>query len=116
MTYQGERARPMASEQGRFFEVSKVRVGPDGRVSDVLWVEVDAGSDRDVGARVLATASEVVDAIHDGAQVVAVFSTQDPLPERMFVVVEEEAGGEYISFDGTPSPGRNLADLDRLDG
>ena len=74
MTYQGERARPMTSESGRFFEVSKVRIGPDGHVSDVLWGEVDAGNDRAVGARVLATAAEVVDAIHDGAQVEAVFS------------------------------------------
>jgi hypothetical protein len=67
MTYQGERARPMASESGRCFEVSKVRIGPDGHVSDVLWAEVDAVDDRSVGARVLATAAEVVDAIHDGA-------------------------------------------------
>ena len=60
MTYQGERARPMASEKGRVFEVSKVRIGADGHVSDVLWVEVDSGSDQDVGTRVLASAAEVV--------------------------------------------------------
>jgi hypothetical protein len=28
--------RPTASENGRFFEVSKVRIGDDGHVSDVL--------------------------------------------------------------------------------
>ena len=44
MTYEGVRARPLASENGRLFEVSKVRIGPDGRVSDVLWGEVDADS------------------------------------------------------------------------
>ena len=115
MTFQGERARPMASENGRFFEVSKVRVGPDGHVSDVLWGEVDAGSDRKVGALVVATTAEVVDAIHDGAQVAAVFSAKDRLPERAFVIVEHEDGRECIAFDDASSPGRNLNDVDRFD-
>lgn len=115
MTYQGERARPMASESGRIFEVSKVRIGPDGHVSDVLWSEVDAVSDRAVGARVMVTAAEVVDAIHDGAQVEAVFSARAHLPERQFVIVLHDDGRECIALDGAPSPGRNLADLDSLD-
>jgi hypothetical protein len=115
MTYQGERARPMATESGRCFEVSKVRIGADGHVSDVLWGEVDASSDRMVSARVLATAAEVVDALHDGAQVAAVFPSLDRLPERSFVVVEHADGRECIAFEGVPSPGRNLSDMDRLD-
>jgi hypothetical protein len=115
MTYQGERARPMATENGRCFEVSKVRIGPDGHVSDVLWSEVDGGTDRNVGARVVATAAEVVDAIHDGAQVAAVFPSSGRLPERMFVVVEHDDGRECIALGGAPSPGRNVADLDSLD-
>ncbi len=115
MTYQGERAQPIATENGRCFEVSKVRIGPDGHVSDVLWGEVDAGSDRMVGARVVATAAEVVDAIHDGAQVAAVFPSQDRLPARTFVVVEHNDGRECITFDGGPSPGRNVTDMDSLD-
>ena len=36
MTYQGERARAMASEIGRVFAVSKVRIGADGHVSNAL--------------------------------------------------------------------------------
>jgi hypothetical protein len=116
MTYQGERARPLASESGRVFEVSKVRIGPDGHVSDVLWGEVDAGSDQDVGQRVLAAAAEVVDAIHDGARVEALFSTRGHLPERLFEVVQHEDGRECIALAGAPSPGRNLADLVSLDG
>ncbi|OYV00249.1 MAG: hypothetical protein CFE45_09850 [Burkholderiales bacterium PBB5] len=115
MTYQGERARPMASERGRCFEVSKVRIGPDGHVSDVLWGEVDTGANRMVGARVLATAAEVVDALHDGAQVAAVFPSGDRLPERSFEVVEHHDGRECIALAGVASPGRNLADLTRLD-
>ena len=116
MTYQGERARPLASENGHFFEVSKVRIGSDGHVSDVLWAEVNAGADHDVGARVTATAAEVVDAIHDGAQVAAVFASAGVhRPERAFVIVEHEDGRECIAFDGAPSPGRNVGDIDTLD-
>lgn len=120
MTYQGERARPMASEKGRCFEVSKVRIGADGHVSEVLWGEVDAGSDRDVGARVRASAAEVVDAIHDGAQVAAVFPASEadhPVhrPERLFVIVEHLDGRECIAFDSPSSPGRDLVDLLSLD-
>jgi hypothetical protein len=124
MTYKGERARPMVSENGRFFEVSKIRLGADGHVRDVLWGEVDAGSDRNVGVRVLASAAEVVDAMHDGAQVAAVFSTKDRRsehraayrPERAFVIVLHEDGRECITFDEASSPGRNLIDIDHLDG
>jgi hypothetical protein len=122
MTYQGERARAMASEQGRCFEVSKIRLGADGHVSDLLWAEVGR-ADREVSARVLATAAEAVDAIHDGAQVAAVFPrlTAGPaglagqVPERVFVVVEHPDGRECIAFDDAPSPGRTLADLPVLD-
>lgn len=115
MTYQGKRARPMATENGRTFEVSKVRIGPDGHVSDVLWCEVVAGVGRATGVRVEATAAEVVDAIHDGAHVAAVFSAKSRLPERPFVVVELNDGTERIVFAGAASPGRELTDLGRLD-
>lgn len=115
MTYQGERARPMATESGRCFEVSKVRIGADGHVSDVLWGEIDAHSDRAVAVSGVATAAEVVDAIHDGAQVSAVFPSEGRLPERAFVVVEHSDGRACIAFDGAPSAGRNLTDMDRLD-
>jgi len=120
MTYQGERARAMASEQGRCFEVSKVRIGADGHVSDVLWSEVGAGSNRDVGTRVLASSAEVVDAIHDGAQVAAIFQASEAdqpkhRPERVFVIVEHGDGRECIAFEGPPSPGRDLVDMVGLD-
>jgi len=73
MTYQDELARPMASAAGRCFDGSKVRIGADGHVGDVLWGEVDAGSSQKVGSSVFASATEVVDAIQDGAQLAAVF-------------------------------------------
>ena len=112
MTYQGERARPMATESGRCFEVSKVRIGADGRVSEVLWAEVNGGADQLVGDRIMATAAEVVDAIHDGAHVAAVFQARERRPERLFVVLKHGDGSECIAFDGAPSTGRDIADMD----
>jgi hypothetical protein len=106
----------MASESGRAFEVSRVAVGPDGTISRVLWSEVGAKSDADVGARVLASVSEVLDAIHAGARVAAVFEGRDePLPERIFVVVEHEDGHESLAFEDGPSPGREMSDILALD-
>jgi hypothetical protein len=104
----------MGTENGRHFEVSKVRIGPDGHVSDVLWGEVNAASDLEVGAPVVATVAEVVDAIRDGANVAAVFTMGDPLPKRMFLVVEQSDGSGQIAIDGPPSPGRNARDMERL--
>lgn len=72
MTYQGERARQMAGESGRAFEVSKVRIGGDGRVSAVLWTALGGKSDQAVGARFVVAVADVVDAIHDGARFAAV--------------------------------------------
>ncbi len=115
MTYQGERARPLVTEVGRCFEVSKVRIGADGHVSQVLWGEVDAWVDQVLGTRNVVSAAEVVDAIHDGAQVTAVFHTANRLPARPFEVVKLADGNECIALSGAPSPGRNLADLAALD-
>jgi hypothetical protein len=116
MTYQGTRARPADDESVRVFEVSEIRLAADGRVSHVLWAEVDAPSDHDVSARVVAPVADVVDAIHGGARVAALFAQpHSAVPERFFVVARHEDGRETIGFDGEPSPGRNLSDMIRLD-
>jgi hypothetical protein len=62
MTYPGRRARPTQNENRRNFVTFKVRLGADGHVSDVLWAEVNAGSNLDVGTSIVATAAEVVNA------------------------------------------------------
>jgi hypothetical protein len=105
----------MATERGRCFEVSKVRVGANGSVSDVLWGEVAGDTDQPVSEPVLATVAEVVDAIHDGAQVAAVFAAERQCPPRAFAVFEHPDGSESIAFDGAPSAGRDIADMDSLD-
>ena len=111
MTYQGRRARPADDESVRVFEVSEIRLAADGRVSHVLWGEVDAPSDHDVSARVVAPVADVVDAMHGGARVAAVFANvHSALPERFFVVARHEDGRETIDFDGGPLLGRDLAD------
>jgi hypothetical protein len=116
MTYQGTRARTADDESKRVFEVSKIRLAADGRVSYVLWAEVDARSDHDVSARAIVPVADVVDAIHGGAQVVAVFEqARSQLPERIFVVAQHEDGRETIGFDGEPSSARELSDMARLD-
>ena len=115
MTYQGERARPMGNENKTFFKVLKIRISPDGHISDVLWSEVDAGPDRELGAPVLATTAEVVDAIHDGAQVSAVFADRHLRPERAFEILKHEDGRECIVLHGAASAGREVTDMDILD-
>jgi hypothetical protein len=116
MSYQGIRARAADDERTRLFEVSKVRRGADGRVIDVLWAEVDARSGHDVGARAIVPVADVIDALRDGARVAAVFTqTAGRRPERFFVVTPHADGGERISLDGGPSPGRELSDIGTLD-
>lgn len=116
MTYRGERSGFLATEQGRVFEVSKVRLSSDGHVRDVLWGEVDTASGQYVGPRMEVSAADVVDAIHDGAQVVALFEKPEPhMRKRGFVIVLRENGQERLSFEGAPVPGRELMDMSRLD-
>jgi hypothetical protein len=116
MTYQGTRSRPADDDSTRVFEVSQIRLAADGRVSHVLWAEVDAPSDHDVSARVVAPVADVVDAIAAGVRVAAVFAPpHGALPERFFVVARHDDGSQTIGFEGEASQGRDLADMARLD-
>ena len=115
MSYQGTRARTADDESTRVFEVSKVRFAAHGQVSDVLWAEVNARTDHDVSTRAVAPVAEVIDAMHGGARVAAVFTQHSGRkPERFFVVTQHEDGAEAIALDGAPSPGRELRDIDTL--
>jgi hypothetical protein len=121
MTYQGARARPAASEASRVFAVSRVRLDAAGRVSDVLWSEVNPKSNLNVSAEVVVPVADVVDAVHDGARVIAVFPAQvSHVPERAFEVIEHADGVETIVLaapSGTASSSqptlRDIASLDR---
>jgi hypothetical protein len=97
------------------FAVSKVRLDPDGRVTDVLWGRVDTQRNDWAEAESVAPVAEVVRAIHDGAQVFALFpSEHGHLPERRFMVVDYDNGWETIALDGPPTHEREIHDMERL--
>ncbi len=99
MTYQGARARPRESEIGHFFAVSKVRMDSLGHVTHVLWNEVDAKSNRKLSSEELVPVDDVVDEIHAGAQVAAVFQGWPPhIPEHTFEIIAHRNGGETIAL------------------
>jgi hypothetical protein len=102
MTYQGSRARFPETETRRFFSVSKVRLDADGQITEVLWSERSASSNMPVGAESMAPVSDVVDAIHGGAQVAAVVNAGlMRLPEHLFQVITHPLGSEGISLTAT---------------
>lgn len=99
MTYQGARARPEPSEVKRVFNVSKIRLSQSGSITEVLWSEVNTKSNLDVSTRVVVPVADVVDAIHDGAQIVAIMPAHRALPyECVFEVIEHADGSETIAL------------------
>ena len=115
MSYQGARAQPEDTETRRAFAVSKIRLGADGHIAEVLWAEWNPKSNLAVSGEVLRSVAEVVDALHDGAQVAARFGHSGrPLPERSFVVLEHADGRETIALDGPPSAEREIGDISKF--
>ena len=97
------------------FAVSKVRTDGAGYVTDVFWGVVDTKSNRWVSPEVAAPAAEVLAAIHNGDQVVALFPAADGhKPERQFVVKQHGGGRESLALDGRPTPEREIQDMDQL--
>lgn len=116
MTYQGARARPADDESTRTFEVSKVRLDARGRVTDVLWVEVNRHSDHVVNVPVVVPVADVADALRDGARVKALFPPGPGTnPELDFALVGHEDGHESIGFDAETLQGRRLREMASLD-
>ena len=98
------------------YAVSRVRLDKDGRVTDVLWGEVDTKTNQWATAESVAPVVEVVDAIHAGGQVFALFpTTHGHLPERRFIVVDYDSGWETIALDGPSTHEREIHDMDRLE-
>ncbi len=97
------------------FAVSKIRLDQDGRVTHLLWGEVDTHKNDWMGVEAVAPSIDAVRAIHAGNQVFALFpSTHGHLPERRFMVVEYDSGMETISLDGPPTHEREVHDMERL--
>jgi hypothetical protein len=99
MTYQGARARPIDNEMKRFYSVSKIRLDAAGWATHVLWNEINAKSNGNVGAPFVVPVADVVDAIHAGAHVRAtLLPPHAHLPECVFEVVEGRDGTEAIDL------------------
>ena len=99
MTYQGARAQPIDGEKKRFFSVSRIRLNPAGWPTHVLWSEVNAKSNGDVGAPVVVTVADVINALHDGAHVAALLLPPHPhAPEHAFEVIKLWNGNETINL------------------
>lgn len=120
MTYQGARARPSVTEQRRVFAVTAAHWDAQDQLTHVRWVEVVAASNLDAGPATVVPLSELVDALHDGAQVRVVYPEALGLPVGLTLeTVEHPDGHETValaSLMGTEthaSPG--LHGLARLD-
>ncbi len=120
MTYQGARARTGDTEAGHFFAVSKVQLDNYGHVTQVLWSEIDTKSNRDLNSASMVPVADVVDAIHAGAMVTAVFQpglTHNA--EHLFEVIAHLTGGETIDLVRPSGPYAtskfDLADMIFLD-
>ena len=97
------------------FAVSKVRTDSGGYVTDVFWGVVDTKSNRWVSPEVAAPVEEVLDAIDNGDQVVALFSaTHGHMPGRQFVVIRNAGERPSIALEGPSTPAREIQDMDRL--
>jgi len=95
----------METETRRYFSVSKIHLDPSGWATHVLWSEINARSNGNVSAPVVAPVSDVVDAIHDGAHVSAILLPPHAhLPNRQFEVVQRWDGSETIDLVKEVSP------------
>jgi hypothetical protein len=97
------------------FAVSKVRLDADGRVAGVFWARVDTHKNEWAEPEAEAPVQAVVDALHAGAQVFALFpSEHGHLPERRFVVVDYDNGWRSIALDGAATHEREVHDMGRI--
>ena len=118
MSYQGTRARSDGDEARRVFAISQVRLNDGGQVTEVLWSEINAKSNLDVGVPVVVPVADVIDAIHDGARVAAVFPARfGAMPDHAFEVIAFTTGLETIDLVGLhgEDPQGRLNDLARLE-
>jgi len=95
--------------------VSKVKLDKDGRITAVFWGRVDTQKNQWAAPETVAPVVDVVNAIHTGDQVYALFpSVHGHLPDRRFITVSYDNGWETIALDGPPTHEREVHDMDRL--
>jgi hypothetical protein len=97
------------------FAVSKVRLDPAGRITAVLWGEVDTHRNAWATAEVMAPVTAAVEALQAGDEVFALFpSIHGHVPDRRFVVADYDGGRDTIVLDGPAAYDREVHDMDRL--
>ena len=104
--------RPPAAEPVTFYAVSRVRLDGRQRISEVTWGQIDPANNRWATDERRAGVADVVDAIHNGDPVFALFRGDDGhAPQGRFIVVEHVDGQESIAFEG----GGAIPELDSMD-
>jgi len=110
-----ESALPLAADAVTFYGVSRVRLDRHQRVSEVVWGQVDTASNRWSTDETRAPVADVVDAIHNGDPVFALFRGEDGhAPQRRFVAIEHEDGKESIVLEGAIGAIPTLDSMDRI--
>jgi len=98
------------------FAVSKVELDTAGRITAVLWGQVDPIRNDWSTPEVVAPVADAVAALHAGDQVFALFpSVHGHLPDRQFVAVAYDDGWQTIALDGPTAYEREVHDMDRFD-
>lgn len=116
MPYRGTKARKEAQELPRLFAVSAVIMDGGGHVAHVRWGEVTSKvhskTSNHVETEILSPVADVVEAIHSGDQVIAVFpSRMLKMPDRVFKVVRLADGRRVIALEGPPVFEGELSDI-----
>jgi hypothetical protein len=107
MTYEGIRARSIATEERRVFEVSSIQLDSKGWPAHVLWAEVSPASNLNVCKPFMVPVADVVNALQDGAQVLTTcLPPYNHLPSRHLIVLERDGNPASITLasrSGQPS-------------
>jgi len=112
-----ETALPLARDAVTFHAVSQIRLDARQRVSEVVWGQVDTAGNCWASDEMRAPVADVVEALHNGDAVFALFRGADGhLPQRRFIAVEHDDGEETIALDGRAGSGPGLEAMDRIDG
>ena len=110
-----ESALPLAADAATFYAVSQIRLDDRRRVGEVVWGQVDPASNRWATDETRAPVADVVDAIHNGDPVFALFRGEDGhAPQRRFVAVEHDDGEESIMLEGGIGSIHDLDAMDRI--
>ncbi len=97
------------------FAVSKVGLDAGGRITSVLWGQVDTERNVWAAPEVEVPVLAAVEALSAGDRVFALFpSLHGRVPERQFVVADYDDGRSTIVMDGPATHEREVHDMDRL--